>query len=320
MAELRETSARITSAYSGYYLFETPDGAAGVARLKKGSFRSRDPEAVPVAGDIVRLQKNPRGESRITAVEPRKTRLVRRDPSGSGRRAQVLAANFDEVFMFAGCDRPFVPGRMERMAALARSSGARTTVVLSKCDLADAAELREMREYAAAAAPGTEIVALSVESGEGVETLAARIGDGTAILLGESGAGKSSFLNRLAGRTVAGTREVREKDAKGRHTTTAREYVKLPRGGAVIDTPGLREVGLWDAAAGLADAFADVEAHLGRCRFSDCRHSGEPGCAVRAAIESGALAPERWESYRRYAAETAARGRERRGGAHKARR
>jgi len=314
--------ALVTTSYSGYYIFErSGDGATGVARLKRGAFRSRDPLSVPVTGDFVELEPNPAGESRILSVCPRKTAFIRRDPSGSGRRAQVLAANFDYVFIFAGCDRPFAPGRLERAFALSRQSGAEAVVVLSKADLADARELEELAECARRAAPGAAVVPLSSKTGAGVETLRALLAPGrVAVLLGESGAGKSTLLNALAGKRVADTGEVRAKDAKGRHTTTAREFSRLPSGGAAIDTPGLREIGLHEAAEGIGDAFADVESLFAGCRFSDCSHGSEPGCAVRAAIEDGSLDPERWESYLKYSAESRSRGRERRGGWRKARR
>ena len=197
--------ALVTASYSGYYIFErSGDGATGVARLKRGAFRSRDPLSVPVAGDFVELEPNPAGESRILSVCPRKTAFIRRDPSGSGRRAQVLAANFDYVFIFAGCDRPFAPGRLERAFALSRQSGAEAVVVLSKADLADARELEELAECARRAAPGAAVVPLSSKTGAGVETLRALLAPGrVAVLLGESGAGKSTLLNALAGKRVA---------------------------------------------------------------------------------------------------------------------
>lgn len=313
-------AARVAASYSGYYILKYDDGSQTVARLKKSAFMRRDPLSLPVTGDMVLAVPNEAGEARILSILPRKSLLARRDPSGSGRRAQALAANFDVAFVFAGCDRPLVPGRLERLVALARSGGAGATVVFSKCELAAPGFLEDAAAMLDSIAPGVDCVLLSSRRGDGVEALRALIGAGTAIFLGESGAGKSTFLNVLCGCEVAATGEVREKDAKGRHTTTSREFIPLPGGGAVIDTPGLREAGLWESAEGISATFPDVERHLGKCRFSDCRHTTEPGCAIRAAIESGELDPARWEAYSRYISESSARGRERRGGMHKARR
>jgi ribosome biogenesis GTPase len=254
----------------------------------------------PAAGDWVALVPRPaEGTATIHAVLPRATSFIRADELGAD---QVLAANVDTVFLVASLNRDFNPARLERYAALAWSSGARPAIVLNKADLADDVPARIAD--AAGAAPGMAIHAVSAATGAGVEQLAVYLGPGqTVALLGSSGVGKSTLANRLLGRDRQPVRAVREDDARGRHTTTERELIPLPSGGLLLDTPGLRAVGLWEAADGIRAAFADViaeiEALAERCRFRDCLHESEPGCAVRAAIERGELDPDRLASMRR---------------------
>lgn len=254
----------------------------------------------PATGDWVALApRAAEGTATIHAVVPRATSFNRADEFGAD---QVLAANVDTVFLVASLNRDFNPARLERYAALAWSSGARPAIVLNKADLADDVPARIAD--AAAAAPGIAIHAVSAATGAGLEQLAAYLGRGqTVALLGSSGVGKSTLTNRLLGRERQQVRQIREDDARGRHTTTERELVPLPSGGLLLDTPGLRAVGLWEAADGIRAAFADVVAEIAalaeRCRFRDCQHESEPGCGVRAAIERGELDPDRLASMRR---------------------
>lgn len=320
--------ARITTAYSGYYKF-TCESGEGVARLKKTAYRKarremdslergavsntaapvQSSEEVPTTGDYVELEWNPSGESRIISTYPRRTKFERVDPSSRGsRKAQILAANFDTLFILMSMNKNFSLRRLERFAALARKSGARVVVVLSKLDLAAREDAEKMLADTRAALPDVEVHAVSSLTGEGLDAVRAYALPGeTLVFFGSSGVGKSSLVNALAGEDLMPTLETREWDDEGRHTTTERELVALPNGAFVIDTPGIRELGMWEVyEEEIASAFADVESHFGKCRFSDCRHESEPGCAVKAAIESGELSQDRWEAYLRLKKEAAA--------------
>ena len=293
--------ARVTAARGGYFHIVC-DSGQGVARLKASAYRDgREP---PVTGDFVRLEWNPVGESRILQTLPRKSCFKRLDPSSSGRQAQVIAANFDFVFLLMSLNQNFNVRRLERYLALTWESGAKPVVVLTKTDLLRGHK-RFLREAGRVVAD-VPVHAVSAKTGAGLEELSPFVQPRTTfVLLGSSGVGKSSLINALAGEEWMPTMEIREWDGKGRHTTTERELVMLPNGAMAIDTPGVRELGLWDAAGGVERTFADVEAFFGHCKFSDCRHETEPGCAVRDAIASGKLSRERWEAYQRLLRETA---------------
>jgi ribosome biogenesis GTPase / thiamine phosphate phosphatase len=299
-AEGGHQPGRVLAAHRGGGLVATGDGelltrATGRLRHLAGPSVAD----LPAVGDWVALR-----DGRIHAVLPRRTALTRRVP-GSNAGEQVLAANVDLVVIVVAPGRDANPRRVERLLALAWESGARPVVVLGRADLCPdwgtdvASELAGL----AAVAPGVQVMALSCYTGQGVEEIAAMLAPGrTAVLLGSSGVGKSTLVNRLAGRDLLATGELRD-DGRGRHTTTARQLVVLAGGGMVIDTPGLRELGLWsDAGGGTAAAFGDVEELAAGCRFDDCRHQTEPGCAVRAALEDGRLAADRfaaWEKLQR---------------------
>ncbi len=247
-----------------------------------------DRVGTPVVGDWVVVV-----DDEVAAVLERRGVLRRADPVGEGE--QVLAANLDRVLVVLGLDRPVKAGRIQRAAAQAWDAGAEPTVVLTKADLVPDPEDR--RAAVAAEHPGTEVVAVSARTGAGVAELAQALGGDTVVLLGESGAGKSSLLNALAGSEVALTGDVRAFDAKGRHTTTRRELHLLPGGGIVVDTPGIRAIGLWVDPEAIDAAFSDIDELSARCRFSDCTHDHEPGCAVLAAVEAGELSPQRLEAF-----------------------
>lgn len=260
-------------------------------------------EDLPAVGDWVAVA--PRwDESRATIhhVLERSSALIRKVPERPAA-AQVLAANLDHVFVVASANRDFNARRIERTVALVREGGALPVVLVSKSDLAEEAD--RLREEAVQAAPGCPVHVVSALTGAGVEALAVYLQPGeTVALIGSSGVGKSTLANRLVGEEVLATSAIRHEDDKGRHTTSHRQIVFLPGGGLLLDTPGLREVGLWgDDAGGIESAFPDVEALVGACRFANCGHGNEPGCAIRGAIESGDLDPERYDSYTKLARE-----------------
>lgn len=247
-----------------------------------------DRVGTPVAGDWVVVV-----DDEVAAVLERRSALRRADPVGEGE--QVLAANLDRVLVVSGLDRPVKAGRIQRAAAQAWDAGAEPTVVLTKADLVDDPE--QVRATVAAEHPGTDVVVVSARTGAGIAALAEMLGDHTVVLLGESGAGKSSLLNALAGEEVAVTGDVRETDAKGRHTTTRRELHLLPGGGIVVDTPGIRAIGLYVDPEAIDAAFSDIDELASGCRFGDCTHEHEPDCAVRDAVAGGTLAAERLAAY-----------------------
>ena len=270
----------------------------------------------PTVGDAVTLQLVPNGDSLVTATLERRSFFSRRDPD-KGRGEQAVAANFDYCLILGSLNRDFNLRRIERYLALAWDSGAVPVVVLTKADLVEdsAEQVRAVEELANFA----EVIAVSTVTGAGLDRLARYLQPGkTAVFLGSSGVGKSTLINTLAGADLMVTSEIREDDARGRHTTTHRQLIVLPNGAMVIDTPGMRELGMWDAGAGLGATFADVEAVLARdCRFSNCGHNAEPDCAVLTAIAEAELSQGRWDSYlklqreAKYAADRVTHARER---------
>ncbi len=263
-----------------------------------GKFRHRAASRAdfPAVGDWVALRPPlHEGWVRLDGLLPRKSRFARQ-VAGATTDEQIVAANVDTVFLLAGLDGDFNPRRIERYLALARDSGAAPVVVLNKTDVSD--DLAGAFAEARGAAPGVPIHAISCARNEGLDALAPYLILGrTVALLGSSGVGKSSLVNRLVGEELLRTREVRRSDQRGRHTTTRRELIVLPRGGVLMDTPGMRELQLPDVTESLEDSFGDVEALATDCHFPACRHGNEPRCAVRAAIQAGTLSPGRLDNY-----------------------
>lgn len=239
----------------------------------------------------------------IERVLHRRTELVRRDP-GEREAQQPLSANVDVVFLVHGFDRPFRAGKLERFLVLAWNAGATPVVVLTKSDLATPEQLAELPAVVAAVSSGVEVVVSSIETRQGlsrIEELLAPHKTGT--MLGESGAGKSSLVNALLQTNVQETAEVRRSDAKGRHTTITRDLLVLDGGGILIDTPGIRAVGLWDAQDALERVFSDILETAADCKFRDCAHDGEPSCAVRDAVDDARIDVRRLDRFRAMAAE-----------------
>jgi ribosome biogenesis GTPase len=258
--------------------------------------RLRD-EELPAVGDWVAARPLP-GERKavIETVLPRRTAFTRKE-AWRKTAEQVVAANVDTVFLVTSFGPDLNPRRLERYLTMAWESGAAPVIILAKVDLAGdpAAEALPVEQIAF----GVPVHHVSAVTGEGLDALGPYLGRGqTVALLGSSGVGKSTLVNRLAGREVLVTREIRD-DGKGRHTTTHRELVPLPGGAVLLDTPGMRELQLWEASDGLATTFVDVEELAAECRFADCNHETEPGCAIRAGLASGDLDRERWDSYRK---------------------
>ena len=250
---------------------------------------------LPAVGDwVVVAPRAGETSGTITALLPRRTKFSRKT-AWQAAEEQVLAANVDVAFLVTSLNEDLNLRRLERYLILAWESGARPVIVLTKADLHPAPELAVAEVETIAG--GVPVYAISTVSGTGLELVRSELGAGlTAVLLGSSGVGKSTLVNTLAGEELLATQEIRD-DGKGRHTTTRRELVQLPGGALVIDTPGIRELQLWIADDGIGEAFEDVTELFAHCKFSDCAHDREPGCAVQTALETGALAAKRWESY-----------------------
>lgn len=285
--------------------------AAG-ERLARVSGRLRHHAAhrvdFPAVGDWVAIDATPDGDARIHAVLPRFSRFSRR-AAGDVTEEQIVAANIDVVFLVSGLDGDFNPRRIERYLVVAWESGATPVVVLNKSDLVEDpdAVVEEVRQSAI----GVDVHAVSSRQPETLEVLRLYLGVGrTGALLGSSGVGKSSIVNGLIGHELLRTRDVRETDSRGRHTSTARQLVLLPGQGLLIDTPGMRELQLWETGDALSGSFGDIDELAAGCRFRDCSHRTEPGCAVRAAVDSGTIAAERLESYYKLVAEQAHQARQ----------
>lgn len=289
----RGIPARIVAVHKERYALICEYGET-YARLKTKEYYGGY-EEFPTVGDFVMMDFVPSGDSRIFATLPRKTFFSRRDPT-PGRGEQAVAANFDYVFIMQSLNQDFNERRLERYLTLAWQSGAVPVIVLTKADLTE--EYEPYIRIAERIASDVCVHVVSSRNGFGLEELRAYLKPGNTIaLLGSSGIGKSSLVNALAEEELMRVNGIREDDSKGRHTTTHRQLIMLKSGAMIIDTPGMRELGMWDVSEGLGEAFADVEKYIGRCKFSDCRHLSEPGCAIKEAIAAGELSKARWDSY-----------------------
>ena len=288
--------ARVAVEYRGAYVLYTARGErpAELSGRLRHSVAHRDD--LPAVGDWIAVTSTE--PALVQAVLPRRTKFSRMAANDHGQTIeQVVAANVDVVFLVAGLDGDLNLRRLERYLTLGWESGAEPVVVLTKTDLCDDvdAALLEVESVAI----GVPVHAVSNVTGEGVEQLTAYFaGDRTVAALGSSGVGKSSLVNRLAGEELMATAGLRA-DGRGRHTTTSRQLLLLPDGGLFLDTPGMRELRLWESEEGLAAAFDDVAAAAAQCRFHDCSHEAEPDCGVREALANGTLDPERFRSWRK---------------------
>lgn len=287
--------ARVGTQSHGLYRLLSPQGEHRAERAGRLHHAS-DTRDHPAVGDWVAADLRDDGTATIHAVLPRRTKFSRKEASGVSDRSreQVVAANVDTVFIVQALGHDVNARRLERYLTMAWESGARPVVVLTKADLYPDQDLAEVE----AVTFGVDIHITSAVTGDGVPALAQYLGRGrTVALLGSSGVGKSTLVNSIAGQELLATAAVRESDGRGRHTTSHRELVPLPQGGLLLDTPGMRELQLWESSDGLEQTFSEVAEIIAACRFSDCEHRTEPGCAVGDAIARGSLPQERWDAY-----------------------
>jgi len=287
---------RVAIEFNQIFRIYTEEGEIDAVTAGRLKHRARGRAELPAVGDWVAVRKRPEEDRGvILAVLPRRTAFTRR-AAGDVTGEQVVAANVDVVFVVMGLDRDFNLRRLERYLVMARESGASPAIILTKPDLCSdlSAHLNEVTTLA-----GDIVVhVMNPRAGEGLEHVRGHVAPAcTAALLGSSGVGKSTIINRLVGTDARRTQEVRPADSRGRHTTTHRELVVLPDGGLIIDTPGMRELQLWDAADAVRETFEDIESTAAGCHFTDCRHRDEPRCAVKEAVAEGRIPAERLESY-----------------------
>ena len=290
------TVGRITLQEKGMYRLRTIMGEQNALVSGKLQFDAQSPSDYPAVGDYVMANCVDPDTAIIHQVLPRRSLFLRK-AAGTSKSEQVVAANIDTVFLCMSLNNDFNLRRLERYLAVAWESGAEPVVVLTKADLCG--DLPQKQREVGAIAIGVDILTTSAMESDGYRQIMPYITEGrTVAFVGSSGVGKSTLINRLLGEERLATDGLRNDD-KGHHTTTHRELLFLPNGAMVIDTPGMRELGMWDAASGVEQAFGDIEELAARCRFRNCSHAGEPGCAVRAALESGHLDAGRWQSYQK---------------------
>lgn len=288
-------AGRVASEHKGFYTVWTAEGELISKPAGKLLYDAADKRDLPAVGDWVAVKpRSTEGAATIYGVLERRSCFLR--TAAGGREAQVVGANIDVVFLVTSLNMDFNPRRLERYLAAAWESGADPVIVLSKADLCERPE--QMFQEALRVACGVPVHIVSVPERRGIDQLRQYLMEGrTVAVLGSSGVGKSTLINCFLGMGLQRTAEIRQHDDRGKHTTTTRELILLPGGGLVLDTPGMRELQLWQAESGLDTAFEDVQSIASECRFSDCGHTTEPGCAVRQALAEGRLSEDRFNSY-----------------------
>ncbi len=289
---------RVAEELKGAYRVVTPSGIVPAIVPGRLLHRASGRDDLPAVGDWVLAGRLP-GEDRMLVVDllDRRTKLSRQQ-AGEKTGEQILAANVDAVVLVASLNKELNLRRIERYLTAVWESGARPVIALNKSDLAD--DAARLLDDVEAIAPAVPVLATSAVTGDGVDEIASHLRMGeTAVFVGSSGVGKSSLINRITGEDSQVVNDIRAADDRGRHTTTSRQMLVLPGRGVIIDTPGLRELQLWDGGNGASSVFADIEELAAACAFSDCRHEAEPGCAVRAAIDEESLDEDRFSSYRK---------------------
>ena len=293
--------ARIITTHKDRYEIVCNNGQ-GFARIKRGCYYDNPNSIYPTTGDFVLIEWNNSGDSLIYETLKRESSFSRTASSSDRKKElhnqheQLVAANFDYVFIMQSVNNNFNLNRIERYLSLTWESGGIPVIVLTKSDLVS--NIQEYIDEIQNIAFGVDVYAVSCKTKEGLDNIKKYFTKGNTIcFLGSSGVGKSTLVNTLYGKEVMKTSEIRENDSRGRHTTTSRNLIMLPNGAMIIDTPGMRELGMWNAEGGISKAFQDIEQFLGMCKFSDCTHTNEPGCRILKAIEDGELERERFEQY-----------------------
>lgn len=296
-----KTIARIIATHKDRYEIVCNNGQ-GFAKIKRGCYYDNPNSIYPTTGDFVIIEWNPSGDSMICETLKRESSFSRTASSSDrnhelhNQHEQLVAANFDYVFIIQSLNNNFNLHRLERYLSLSWKSGAIPIIILTKSDLVE-----NIQNYVAqveSIAFGVDIYAVSCITGYGLDSIKKYFSKGnTIVFLGSSGVGKSTLVNTLYGDNVMKTSDIREEDSRGRHTTTSRNLIMLPNGAMIIDTPGMRELGMWNAENGINKTFPDIEQYIGMCKFSDCTHTNEPGCKILEAIVNGEIAQERFEQY-----------------------